>query len=299
MFLNAHCHLELSYLRGKIPPGLPFVEWLGHLFKLRRETPLEEQRQAAREAVKELKNSSTSVVFDIQSSALSEAPLRQSSLGCLYFHEIIRFDPRLGPETVNLALAKQHQHGPLPANQHHGLSPHAPYTVTEPLLRSAKSASLTHNQWLCIHAAETTEETEFVEKGSGDLRDWLDPFLPPKWTAPAMRPLAWLDTCDCLTEKTLLVHCNDLNESDIQLIKARKCSVVVCPGSHVYFHRREFPLKKLYDNGIPVYIGTDSLASNESLDMEREIKLAKELSGLSLATIQKIAAAERAQSFLE
>jgi 5-methylthioadenosine/S-adenosylhomocysteine deaminase len=114
-----------------------------------------------------------------------------------------------------------------------------------------------------------------------------------------MRPIAWLDACNCLGPRTLLVHCNDLNDEDIRRIRARGASVVVCPGSHVYFHRGEFPLARLHSAGVPVYLGTDSLASNEDIDMAREVDLAAQLTPqLPRSVVESLASADRAAPLL-
>ncbi len=299
-YFNAHCHLELSYLRGRIPPGLPFAEWLEWLVTLRKETPREEREQAVREAIRLARETGTAAMCDMLAREDdADLLLRQASgLRVLMFREILNFDEQEGPEDVNRALARQNQHGPLPDGKRHGLAPHAPYTTSAALLRAAATAAQVRNQWLCIHAAETAEETQLMLTGRGPIRELIDPFLTEEWRPPRMRPLPWLDACGCLGPQTLLVHCNDIDERDLRLIRGRGCSVVVCPGSHVYFDRGEFPLARLLDAGIPVYLGTDSLASNDSLDMTREVDIACELvPGVPRDRIAALAAASRAGDF--
>ena len=115
-----------------------------------------------------------------------------------------------------------------------------------------------------------------------------------------MRPMPWLDIHECLGPRTLLVHCNEINDTELHFIARRGASVVVCPGSHVYFQRGAFPLKRLLDAGIPTFLGTDSLASNEDLDMEREITIAKELCPeLPIERIRVLTGLARAERFFQ
>lgn len=300
MWLNAHCHLELSHLAGAIPPGLPFVEWLGRLVPLKRASRPDVSAAAARRAIARMRATGTTAVVDLLSLDTSAAPLAEAAADAMQvgaYYEILDFSEAAATDAVDRAVARSAQS--LVAGIRVGLGPHAPYSTTAPLLRAAASAAARSGQWLCIHAAETAEETLMMTEGRGPLRDFLAAVLPMGWQPPRMRPIEWLDACGCLSPRTLLVHCNDLNEDDVRRIAARGASVVVCPGSHVYFARGEFPLARLLAAGVPVYLGTDSLASNEDLDMEREVRLAIELApGVPPDTIRALALADRRPGFV-
>ncbi len=297
---NAHCHLELSHLRGAIPPGMPFVEWLSHIVTLKRNRPPEESRAAAADAIRELAASGTGGVLDIDAMGTGNAALRDARFPAISFTEIIDFDPALGAWAVDRTIERQSAYGELPETLRLGVSPHAPYTTTPRLLRAAASKAAEYQQWLCIHVSETPEETEMFVAGTGALHDYLRDVgvLPPGWKPPEMRPVAYLNAMGALGPRTLLAHLNDIDDSDLRILGEKRVSAVVCPGTHVYFDRGEFPLRRLLDAGIPTYLGTDSLASNESLDMAREIDLAAALSpGLPRETIEDRAAWERAADF--
>lgn len=298
-WFNAHCHLELSFLKGRISPGIPFVDWLRELIRIRREVPLEEQIAAAEAAVADVTASGTTILFDILRVDLADPILRRAALQSLLFREAIQMDHKLAGPAIAETVLRQEEHGPLPPHCHHGLSPHAVYTTTGPLLRAAAERAAMTGEWLCIHAAETREEEEFSLHGTGPLRDFLAPFLPGDWKAPGVRPIEWLDRHGCLGPRTLLVHCNEINDDEIRVIRERGCAVVVCPGTHVFFDRGAFPLSRLLEAGVPTFLGTDSLASNESLDMAREVELALELSpGISRCDVQRLAEPSAAAHFL-
>jgi cytosine/adenosine deaminase-related metal-dependent hydrolase len=296
-WLNAHCHLELSHLKGRIRPGLPFAQWLSELVALRRSLPPEEAAAAATDALLTMQADGTSALLDILTLDLAEPALRTAPAGfrTLAFRELLGLNPPEAPMRLHARIGRESDH----PGFREGLSPHAPYSVSPMLFRlAARSALLTH-QWLCIHAAEVPEETQFVLYGRGPLRDFLEPFIPPGWQPPAMRPIPYLDSLGCLGPTTLLVHCNDITDAEIGLIARAGCSVVVCPGTHVYFARREFPLERLLAAGVPTFLGTDSLASNEALSMEREVGLAFDLCGKRIPRekLEQLASAERAAPF--
>ncbi len=295
-YLNAHCHLELSFLQGKIPPGLPFAHWLERVVAARRGLTTHEAKDAAaRFAVNELQNmiqDDTRVLLDIDSLGFHVNAKEFPSLKLIRYQELICFRPEHARSILTHANSRQAAHGSC-------FSPHSPYTVCEPLLALLGNNRASQN--LCIHLAETQEEADFTTTGTGPLREFFESIgaLPPGWKAPGRRPVEVLERQKLLTPRTLLVHCNHLTEFERHLIAQRGCSVVVCPGTHVYFERNEFPLKRLKDAGIPVYLGTDSLASNAELSMKREIELACQLSpGVNTEWIAGLASAERNLKFL-
>lgn len=302
-FLNAHCHLGLSHLKGLLEPGDSFADWLADLVAAQRLAMMYPVPGAARAALDHARETGTTVLLDIVSRFDTVPLLREAASGSrplrsLAFYELLRIQESDGPGMVTHALGRQTQHGPVTPLHQHGLSPHAPYTTSAALLRSAAAMARMHRQWLCIHAAETAEETEFIQRGRGPLRDFLAPFLPPNWKPPGLRPLAWLDQCGALTPRTLLVHLNDVTDQELRLLRMRGCSAVVCPGSHVWFRRGAFPLERLLAAGIPTFLGTDSLASNEWLDMAREVRIACELAPrVPRERIEALASADRAAHF--
>lgn len=301
-YFNAHCHLELSFLHGAIPPGLPFAEWLERLVPLKRTATPESCAAAAREALAQMRATGTVAMADIISLDLTDELVREEvDFSVLVFREMIQFSEFLAASAVQLARHRQRMAGPGIPGFVHGLSPHAPYTTTGPLLRIAAQVAHATGQWLCIHCAETPEETQMFVHGNGALHDFLSRAgALTDWRLPAMRPVAWLDRHGALGPGTLLVHCNDVTDEEIALIAARRARVVVCPGTHRYFARGPFPLARLLAAGVDCYLGTDSLASNEALNMQREVELAAELSpSVPIETIRRLAGAHRAPEFFE
>lgn len=279
LWFNAHCHLELSHLRGAIPQGLGFVDWLERVVVLKRRGDRQQQVGAIRAALSELALHRAAAVMDIDSMGIAPAVLAESGLPCVIFNEMIEFDPHRAPAMIDQVAQRQNAVD-LAAWQRYGLSPHAVYTTTPELLIAAHAAASRAHQWLCLHVAETSEETDFLVAGRGPLAEFLGDanVLPEGWKPPAMRPVPYLARLGLLGPRTLLVHCNEVDDTDIAIIARSRARVVVCPGTHTYFGRGAFPLSRLMAAGIRCYLGTDSLASNEALDMEREVDIAIQLS---------------------
>ena len=295
-FLNAHCHLELGHLRGAVPAGIDFVSWLEHIVSLKRESSPAASTGAAREGIGRLRQTGTAALFDIVSMYSSVEPLeeaRRAGMNVLAFREMVEPEPQQAGDALVRTCGYRMEGLPW------GLSPHAPYTVSGRLLQLTAEEARRKGRWLCIHAAETGEEVEMLVHGRGPLREFLQQFLPAEWKTPGMRPVEYLYECGCLGPRTLLAHVNHASGGELELLRQTGTAVVVCPGTHCWFGRGEFPLHRLLEAGVRVYLGTDSLASNEDLDMRREVRLAAELTpGVDPARIVALADARRAVDFL-
>ncbi|OPZ07374.1 MAG: Aminodeoxyfutalosine deaminase [candidate division BRC1 bacterium ADurb.BinA364] len=117
-----------------------------------------------------------------------------------------------------------------------------------------------------------------LARGEGPLVEAFRRFgvLPAKWRAPGLTPVEWADRAALLGPATLAVHCNYLADSDIAILAKRKTSVVYCPKSHAFFGHPRHPLPRLMDAGVNVCLGTDSLASNDGLDLLEEMAQARD-----------------------
>lgn len=283
-FLNAHCHLEWSFLRGWDAAGLEFVEWLDRIVAARRAISPGESSAAIPAALRELTASGCAYVADIASMDISPPfllPGGDASVEGEIFFELIEFNPEAGESSVAARLARLDAF--LARGGRAGLSPHAPYTTTAALLRAAAAAARRRRLPLCIHCEETPEEHRLLLEGDGPLRDFLDErgLLPAGWTAPACSPVAWLERAGVFSPRgqegrgcVLLVHMNMAREEDLRRLAGCNVAAVVCPGTHLYFQRGEFPLGRLLRAGIPTLLGTDGLSSNDSLSMWEEIRRA-------------------------
>jgi aminodeoxyfutalosine deaminase len=202
--------------------------------------------------------------------------LRRSCLRSFVFLELID----LGQASVK-AYWKQFldklrsitQEGPTPTFRW-GLSPHTPFTVSKELLQNIRHYLNDHQDLLTsIHVAESREESHYFQKGMGPIADRIK-ILNPDWTLPRKTtPVQYLNDCGWLPKLDLGVHMNLVNKKDLQLLAKNRTAVVHCPGSHLYFSHPPFRYHQMRQHHIPVCLGTDSLASNQSLSMFREMRL--------------------------
>lgn len=277
---NAHTHLELGWLKHLCPgvSGLEFVRWIrervDRAFTAAKD--LEKQLKAAAEAgVQELVNSGVTAAGDVSLFGLSIEPLMHSGLKGIVYIELLathpeRLLPRLKATQELIDRYRPHERGGIRI----GLQIHAPYSVHPDLWAKALEYARKEALPLCIHAAESPAETEYLLHGTGDfLTGYYDDTLPAV-PVPHRTPIACLDDLGALDLKPLLIHTVQVTDDDIQRIKRAGCTVVHCPRSNLRLRCGRMPLEKFLAAGVPVLLGTDSLASSPSLNIFDELEVA-------------------------
>jgi cytosine/adenosine deaminase-related metal-dependent hydrolase len=159
-----------------------------------------------------------------------------------------------------------------------GVAPHSPYTVSPKLLKLLKSLSEEMSIPFSIHLAETPQEDLYIKKGSGDLAQLLklSGFFPEGFAGHGKSPVAFLQELSLLRD-CLAVHLNAVDEDDAALLASENAAPIFCPQSSKWFGRdKVLPLESFIDAGLKPALGTDSLASNESLSMLDELRCAAE-----------------------
>jgi len=159
-----------------------------------------------------------------------------------------------------------------------GLSPHAPYSVSESLFRKIAELSKSKNIPLSIHVAESMDEIKLFRSSKGRFKKIFYPLLGLKKYAPKVKnktPVQFLYETGVLGPRVLAIHCVHLHENDIRILADNHVSVVHCPRSNYYLNVGEMPLRKLLENKINVCLGTDGLISNDSISMWDEARFLK------------------------
>lgn len=271
-FINAHCHLELSFLDGKLDPGMKFTDWIMALVKKRAGVSPARAGSAVKKSIARLIRSGTTCVGDVASSGMVTPHIIASGMRAVIYHETVGFDPELaGVRLKKLVDSVERAQGSEIVT--HGVSPHAIYSVSGALMRGVADYAAIRGKPLAIHLAETPEETLFSKKGTGPFRELLSRLkIKVAGGHPHKSPVkAVLDTG--ALNKAALIHLNHPEPGDIGRIKKAGACVVVCPNSNRWFKRKTsaHPLRELLEKGVPVGIGTDSLASNTGLDMRAEM----------------------------
>jgi cytosine/adenosine deaminase-related metal-dependent hydrolase len=280
--VNAHTHLELSYLRGQVPGAPNFVEWIRGVMSARRERPdpgSSEILDGVRDGIEEAVETGTVLVGDISNTLVTFGPLTTSGLRGVVFFEVIRFNSPDPSATVADAL-QQIDTLPASANVRSSLAAHAPYSVAPGVFKAIADAMRARGSAPCsVHVSEGREEVEFIRTGAGPWRSVLDAVgsWDPSWTPPGVSPVQFLDDIGFLAPNVLAVHGVQTTEDDLGRLNAHRSTLVTCPRSNQHTGAGAPPIERFYASGVPVAFGTDSLASTPDLNVFSELAAARRL----------------------
>lgn len=278
--VNAHTHLELSWLRGQVAPAARFTEWVPAMLRRRMDAPpAETVAGAIGRAIRELHDSGTGVVGDISNSLATVAPLRASPLEGVVFHEVLRLASSDADDVLDAALRAQAAHGTsgrFPVS----LAPHAPYSVSPRLFQGIRAAQA-RTPFLpsSVHLAESADECELLRSGHGPWRTLLERLnaWDPGWVAPESTPVEYLDRMGVLDARLLAAHAVQCTDDDLRRLRDRRVTVVTCPRSNAFVGAGDPPIARFYAAGVRVAVGTDSLASNDDLNLFAELARMRQL----------------------
>ena len=281
--VNAHAHLELTafsdWAAAAGEPLAPqnFVDWILWLVRIRMDVG-EDQLKASLEAgLKASLLAGTGAIGDIFTSLNAVEAYLESPLYGQVFAEVLGHD--LDLIEARLLSIKSLTVKPPAKNLGWGLSPHATYTLsasaTDLVFAFAKEFALR----CTIHLAESEPESQFLRDGTGAIADKL--FSTAKWDPllsqpPGCSPVRSLCSEGRLKEGDLIVHGVHVNPADVAMLKQRGCSVALCPRSNAALNVGKAPVTDYLNAGIPLALGTDSLASSDSLSLWDELAFAVE-----------------------
>jgi len=271
--VNAHTHLELTSFCNQLTQFESFTDWISQLIGQRRNWTAEQYLASAREGAGLLLASGTTLAGDITSSGVGWYATEGMNLRRVVFEEVIGLSAGQTDQIASQLNLRLKQTGP-ESLLAHGISPHAPYSVSPGLYKRMAELARSRGILLATHAAETRSEVQFLQNGTGEFRDFLARIgaLPIDWKPPGQHPVSYLDSLGVLGGFCLLIHGNYLDQDAVSRILNSRSTVVYCPRSHDFFGHGDHPVRELLDLGINVALGTDSLASNSSLSMLDEIR---------------------------
>ncbi|HEX3344408.1 MAG TPA: amidohydrolase family protein [Polyangiaceae bacterium] len=275
--VNAHTHLELSALRGRAPGGAGFVPWVEQLIGARAELRPEEDLEAIGRAVDELDASGTVAVGEVTNSLAAVGALARRGFVGSVFHEVFGVEREPAERRVEgLHRVVEEAVGSWPTRElAYVPTAHTLYTthpdVVRRLFRDARERGLRAS----LHLAEHPAERRFLEHGDGPITDWYASRLKLRrdlleW--PGVSPVAFADALGALGPHVLAVHLTDARPEELHLVARRGSPVVLCPRSNLFIETRLPPLLAIRAAGIAPALGTDSLASNASLDVLAEAR---------------------------
>ena len=279
-FVNAHIHLELTHFPAwRLRGGLDyhprrFVDWIIQVIKVRRGITEAEVRSSLMAGIQASLRAGTTLVGDIVTSPALLPAYRETPLGGRLYLELIGQDPLLFEPRLTHALDAAATVVP-PRTA--GLSPHAPYTLHQTLLPAIAAAAGQHTLPISLHLAESHDESDLLFDSSGPLATELYPFVGWQDYLPSPRkttPARFFDDGGLLGPATLAVHGVQLTPADAALLKQRGVTLCLCPRSNQRLAVGTAPVHLFRKLGMPLCLGTDSLASNDSLSLWDEIRFA-------------------------
>jgi len=272
--VNAHCHLELTAMRGFLE-GMNFRQWIVRLTTSKRAV-LDRAMllDAARYGIAEGVRAGITTYADTCDSGVAFDAMIERGVRGIMYQEVFGPDPAQCEASMRELRAKvdalRPRETPLVRV---GISPHAPYTVSDELFSAASAYARDERLQVAIHIAESELESQLVRDGAGDFADGLRRrgiAVSPR----ARTPISLLSSLGVLAARPLLIHCVRVDDGDLRAIADANCPVAHCPASNAKLGHGIAPLGELLDVSIDVGLGSDSMASNNYMDILGEARLA-------------------------
>jgi aminodeoxyfutalosine deaminase len=267
--INAHCHLDYTCLRGKIPRQKSFTDWIRAINAEKSKLAPQDYIASINEGFAEAKQFGTTTSANLTAFPELIRQLPGPTIRTWWFAELIDVrSPNRTNELVDSAIES------LKSAQNCGLAPHALFTASKKLYQRCEEAG--EDVLLTTHLAESREEMEMFRDGSGPLYDFMENIGRDMGDCGHETPLGLLVGASSRRALSdwLVAHLNELTESDFELLEKVKTKfhVVHSPRSHDYFGHSPFQSERLRRLGFNICLGTDSLASNKSLSLFAEMR---------------------------
>ena len=275
-FVNAHCHVELSYMKGLFRRGSGMAGFIDQINSLRNTVSREERTEEIRRWMALLWDRGVSAMVDISNCNDSFAVKAESPMYTRTFLEVFGTEPEGCASVMEEAYRLQEEAESLGLDA--APAPHACYTMSPELLSASCAAGL-RSGYLSYHSEETPEEEEMIASGRGPL--WENRRRAGMSTPPVTGKSSLLYFLDRLKEvhaapfkeHILLVHevCMDREGAEAVRNAMLNPFIALCPLSNIFIHEMLPPVDMLRRSGLKLTVGTDSLSSNDDLDMVKEL----------------------------
>ncbi len=302
--VNAHVHLDFSDLCAPLGhQGIAFVDWIRCVMQSRQNNSTEKScsnkansqeqiaphRTSHERGLNESFRNGVRALGDIAQPDWPADVYSASPLSGVVFQELIA--PTAERVAGAMALANAHIRRKT-NNWQPSLSPHAPYSVHPKLLEAVIALSAAEKLPVAMHLAESNEEIELLQHGTGPLRGFLEDL--GAWNSELIpsnsRPLNYLRQL-ASAHRALIVHGNYLNDEEIAFLGAHaaRMAVVYCPRTHDWFAHHDYPLEKMITAGVTLALGTDGRGSAPDLSLWSEMqRVAQKHPGVELHRILKM-----------
>jgi 5-methylthioadenosine/S-adenosylhomocysteine deaminase len=289
--VNAHCHLELTVMRGFLE-NLDFRSWILRLTTAKRAVLTREMLlDSALYGIDEGLRRGITTYADTCDSGVAFHAMRARGVRGIMYQEVFGPDPvqcegSMAGLREKVACLRP-QETPLVRV---GVSPHAPYTVSDDLFLAVGEYAREESLPMAIHIAESELEQQLVVHGAGAFADGLRGrgiSVAPR----AESPIQLLASLGLLRAGSLLIHCVRVDKNDVSSIAAARCGIAHCPASNAKLGHGIAPLMELQRASVAVGLGSDSMASNNRMDILEEARLALLFQGARLTSPTAMSAA--------
>jgi len=298
--VNAHVHLGLTGEAGRHPGGEGLFPWLSGLVPALRKLDAAAAARATAEGAEKCWRMGTGLVGEIAGLDGVEAGLRaHPHLQARVYFEVLGVGESAARAALARALDRVDGIEDPTGRLRPGLSPHAPYSLWPPLWPEVVGAAVSRGLPWTTHLAEPPEENEFLLRGTGGVRDFLEAMdvWDEAFPVPGMTGAAFLLDRDLVDDRGLLVHGVHLHEAEIERLAVNDAAVCLCPRSNAHLGLPPAPVEALYHGGVMLCMGTDSLASNRDLGVWGELRAVHALApGLSPTALVRMATANGAMA---
>ncbi len=274
-FVNTHCHLELSYLKGKIQEKTGIGKFIGQINRLRNDKTYDPDA-VSRLTDRKMWAAGIAATGDVSNSADTIGIKQKSNIYYHTFIETFGFHPSRAERAFDIALQMQQQFEA--GKLSNSIVPHSPYSVSEPLFRKITENALAKHSVISIHNQESEGEEQFFKTGDGPIANHLQHNLnldishwKPTGKSSLMSVLDYIPAENAL----ILVHNTFTQKSDIAELKKRRnpenTFLTLCPNANLYIEDQLPPVLLFREEKVNICIGTDSLASNHDLSILSEL----------------------------
>ncbi len=265
--INAHCHLDYTILRGKIPPQPSFADWIRTINAEKAKLTEQDYVASIKAGFAEAARFGTTTIANLTAfpklAGIIDEPIRT-----WWFGELI--DVRNPGQADSIADEAAEL---LKSKRQWGLAPHAPFTASPRLYARCEEIAREERVPLTTHLAESREEMQMFRDATGPAFDFLQGIGRPMDDCGRETPFSIFHRTRSLGERWIIAHLNELDVSDLDLLATTpKFHIAHSARSHRYFGHSPFALERLRNLGFNVCLGTDSLASNTDLSLFAEMR---------------------------
>lgn len=274
-FVNTHCHLELSHLKGKLTEHAGLGHFLGEI-NLLRNVPEELALKAVRDADRDMYRQGIVAVGDVSNTLLTIQAKKNSQVLYYTFVESFGFLPSRATRAIDIAafVWNRFNEEGLTAS----IVPHSPYSVSRELFHKIRKLNVDMSSVLSMHNQESSAENQFFRSGDGAIREHLGKNLgldTEHWVPTGLNSLESVLPLLPKKKRLLLVHNTYTASEDIRILQSFRGTdnvfMVICPNANLFIENRLPDIELFRSKSLKICLGTDSLASNRQLSILREM----------------------------